>query len=83
MLRAHGDSIHEVGLDKDGRLERIGHFDYDEAERNLGNEPEPEPGVPMSDVAAVLSLILQWACRSNSLTNVGARVATVPRAARI
>lgn len=73
----HGDSIHEVGLDKDGRLERIGQFDYDEVERNLGNEPEPEPGVPMHDAAACLALILQWACKSNSLTNVGARVASL------
>jgi len=59
------DGVHRVAFNREtGHVERVGSFDYDAVDRNLGNEPEGETGVPMADVAAVLSLILQWACET-------------------
>ena len=75
-LSDFGDHLHAVAIE-DGRAVRSYDFDYDEIDRNLGNEPEPEPGIPMHDVAAILSLLLQWACSSDSLTLVGARTASL------
>jgi hypothetical protein len=71
----HG--VHEVGHDKDGRIERIAHPDWESIYHDLDGEGIEDSTVTMSDVGAVLSLILQWACRSNSLTNVGARIASL------
>jgi hypothetical protein len=77
MLRTHGDGIHEVAIDRDGKLERIAQFDWESVRHNVDGESIDEGTVTFSDMTASFSLLLQWACKSNSLTNVGARVASL------
>jgi hypothetical protein len=73
----HGDGIHPVALNKDGKLERTAQFDWGSVRHNVDGEGIDEDTVTWSDMTASFSLLLQWACRSNSLTNVGARVASL------
>jgi hypothetical protein len=73
-----GDHLHEISYSRDNeQFERIAHFDFDQIDRNLGYEPEPEKAVEMSDVAAALAIILQWICGTPNLTNAGARAASL------
>jgi hypothetical protein len=75
----HGDGIHEVGLDKDGRLERIGHPDWESIFHNVDGESIEQDTVTWSDMSAAFSLLLSWMCgRSDhwldpSITNAGWR----------
>jgi hypothetical protein len=73
---AGGDHVHEVGV-VDNQLARISHFDYDEVDRNLGFEPEPDSTVTMSDAAACFSLILEWILKGETLHLAGARAAAL------
>jgi len=72
------DGVHPVAFNREsGHVERVGRFDFDEVDRNLGNEPEEEPGISFSDASAAISLILQWACETPDLKLVGARTASL------
>ena len=62
---------------EDGHLTRSYNFSFDEVDRNLGNEPEAEPGVAMPDVAACFSLILEWILKADTLQTAGARAASL------
>jgi hypothetical protein len=73
-----GDHLHEISYSHDNeQFERIAHFDFDQIDRNLGYELEPEKAVEMSDVAAALAIILQWICSSPDISKVGARAASL------
>jgi hypothetical protein len=73
----HGDHLHEVGVTSDGHLERICQPDWESIYDSCDGEPIEDSTVTMSDAGAAVALILGWACKSNSLTNVGARVASL------
>jgi hypothetical protein len=78
MHETPGDHLHEISYSHDNeQFERIDHFDFDQIDRNLGYEPEPEKAVAMSDVAAALAIILQWICSSPDISKVGARAASL------
>jgi hypothetical protein len=70
------DGVHEdIGIES-GRLTRTYDFDYDEIDRNLGHEPEPEGTVTMADAAA-LSLVIEHCLKAENLTLAGAQSTTI------
>ena len=82
--RAFGDAVHDstyVYADENdpGYVDKVEHFNYDEVDRNLGHfEPEDQDSmVTMSDCAAALSLVMEWALKGDTLASVGARCASL------
>jgi len=77
------DGVHSItyvmgdGPESVGYFDKVEHFDYDEVDRRLGFEPEPDSTVTMSDAAACFSLILEWCLKGDTLASVGARCASL------
>jgi hypothetical protein len=72
----NGDHIHDTSIEE-GHLIRTCGFDYDEVERQLGNEPEQDSTVTMSDMSAAFSLVLEWILGADTLAMCGARAAAL------
>jgi hypothetical protein len=78
MSKIVADGLHKLGWDEGGVTE-IEHFDFDEVDRRLGNEPEP--GISFADASAALSVILEWSLKAHTLKDVGARIAALAHGA--
>jgi len=73
---ALSDHVHAIAI-QDGRIERVGQFDWDEVYRNVDGEEREETAVSFSDMSAVFSLILEWMLKAETLQLVGARAAAL------
>ena len=70
------DCIHGTVKTQDGP-QMVEYFDHSAIDRNLGfqdpNEPDTEPGVSFPDVAAVLSLLIEFICKPKTVNGIAAR----------
>lgn len=70
------DSIHGTVKTQDG-AERVEYFDHSDIDRNLGwsepDEPGAEAGVSFPDIAAALSLIIEFICKPDTVNGIAGR----------
>jgi hypothetical protein len=70
------DAVHGTILTSDGP-QGVANFDWESVRHDLDGESIEDSTVTMSDAGAAVALILGWACKSNRLDLVGARVASL------
>lgn len=71
------DGLHEDIAFENDTLVPTTAFDYDSIDRNVFDVEAEEDTVSFSDMAAVLSLVVQWACASPDIKHVGGRIAAI------
>ena len=74
----HGDHVHELCVNSDGKLEPVTNFPYDQVDQNLNWSENKEDMVSFADFSAAFSMILEYLTKGRGdkptdLTVVGAR----------
>jgi hypothetical protein len=72
------DGIHKIHFDNDaGQFEGVVDFPYEEIDRALGFEPEPDSAVTWADMSAAFCLVIEFILGGETLTLAGARAAAL------